>query len=79
MEEIVNGIVLRAVDYKDSDKIITLFTIEKGIITAGAKGVKKAGAKLKFARRAVLLCRIRFSKKIKPLYRYKRTVFRQFL
>lgn len=49
MEEIVNGIVLRAVDYKDSDKIITLFTIEKGIITAGAKGVKKAGAKLKFA------------------------------
>lgn len=49
MEEIVNGIVLRAVDYKDSDKIITLFTVEKGIITAGAKGVKKAGAKLKFA------------------------------
>ena len=49
MEEIVNGIVLKAVDYKDSDKIITLFTVEKGIIIAGAKGVKKAGAKLKFA------------------------------
>lgn len=49
MEEIVNGIVLRAVDYKDSDKIITIFTVEKGIIAAGVKGVKKAGAKLKFA------------------------------
>lgn len=49
MEEIVNGIVLRAVDYRDNDKIITIFTVEKGIIIANAKGVKKSGAKLKFA------------------------------
>ncbi len=49
MEIIVNALVLRSVDYKDNDKILTLFSLERGIITAGIKGVKKAGAKLKFA------------------------------
>jgi len=48
METIVNAIVLRAVDYKENDKILTLFSLEKGIIAAGAKGVKKASAKLRF-------------------------------
>ncbi len=41
--------MLRAVDYRENDKILTLLTAEKGRITAGIKGVKKAGAKLKFA------------------------------
>ena len=49
MEVKVNAIVSRAVDFKDNDKILTLFSLEKGKITAGIKGVKKAGAKLKFA------------------------------
>lgn len=45
----VNALMLRAVDYLENDKILTLLTAENGIITAGIKGVKKAGAKLKFA------------------------------
>ncbi len=45
----VNALMLRAVDYGDNDKILTLLTAEKGKISAGIKGVKKAGAKLKFA------------------------------
>lgn len=41
--------MLRAVDYNENDKILTLLSAEFGKITAGIKGVKKAGAKLKFA------------------------------
>ena len=49
MEVKVNAIVTRSVDYKDNDKILTLFSLEKGKITATIKGVKKPKAKLKFA------------------------------
>ncbi len=45
----VNALMLRATDYRDNDKILTLLTAETGKISAGIKGVKKAGAKLKFA------------------------------
>lgn len=41
--------MLRAIDYLENDKILTLFTAERGKITVGIKGVKKAGAKLRFA------------------------------
>ena len=56
MEVIVNAIVLKAVDYKDNDKILTLYSLEKGKITAGIKGVKKSGAKLKFASEPFAFC-----------------------
>ena len=49
MEIIVNALMLRAVDYNENDKILTLLTAERGKISAGIKGVKKAAAKLKFA------------------------------
>lgn len=49
MDIVVNAIVIKTVDYKDNDKILTLYSLEKGKLTAGIKGVKKAGAKLKFA------------------------------
>ncbi len=49
MELKVNALVTRAVEYKENDKILTLYSYEKGKITAGIKGVKKSGAKLKFA------------------------------
>lgn len=49
MELVVNALTLKAVDYNENDKILTLLTAERGKITAGIKGVKKAGAKLKFA------------------------------
>ncbi len=50
MEEIkVKGIVIKTSDYADSDKIVTIFSSDLGIIKARARGVKKAKAKLAFA------------------------------
>ena len=49
MQEKYRGIVLTAVSFGENDKILTIFTLEKGVISARIKGVKKAGAKLKFA------------------------------
>lgn len=49
MEEKINGIVINSVNYGENDKILTIFSLEKGLISATIKGVKKAGAKLKFA------------------------------
>ncbi|MBP5193572.1 MAG: recombination protein O N-terminal domain-containing protein [Clostridia bacterium] len=40
MEEKVRAVVLRGVDYKDNDKILTLFSLESGLITAAIRGVK---------------------------------------
>lgn len=44
----LDGLCIRTTDYKDNDKLITLYCAEKGKITATAKGVKSAKAKLKF-------------------------------
>ena len=49
MEVKLNAIVTRAIDYKDNDKILTLYSLEKGRLSANIKGVKKPKAKLKFA------------------------------
>ena len=49
MEIKLNALMLRAADYGENDKILTLLTAEYGKITAGIKGVKKPAAKLKFA------------------------------
>ncbi len=49
MEEKLSGIVLNSIAYGESDKILNIFTLEKGVVSAKIKGVKKAGAKLKFA------------------------------
>ncbi len=50
MEEIkVKGIVLKSTDYKDSDKLVTIFSAELGLIKARIRGVKKDKAKLAFA------------------------------
>lgn len=43
----VNGITLFGVNYRESDKILTLFTLEKGKMGAAARGVRKANAKMK--------------------------------
>lgn len=48
MEEVVKGIMLGGVNYGENDKILNVFTMEKGVVSARIKGVKKAGAKLKF-------------------------------
>ena len=50
MEEIkTKGIIIKATDFKDSDKLVTIFSAELGLIRARVRGVKKAGAKLAFA------------------------------
>ena len=49
MEVKTNALMLRAVDYNENDKILTLLSAEHGKISAGIKGVKKPNAKLKFA------------------------------
>lgn len=50
MDEVkVKGIVIKATDFKDSDKIVTIFSAELGLIRARVRGVKKDKAKLAFA------------------------------
>ncbi len=49
MDVKTEAIVLQAVDYKDNDKLLTLFSPSLGKITAGIRGVKKPKAKLAFA------------------------------
>lgn len=49
MEEKSRGIVVSGINYGENDKIINIFTPDKGVVSAKLKSVKKAGAKLKFA------------------------------
>jgi len=49
MEFKTDAIVIRAIDYKENDKLLTLFTPSRGKVTAGIKGVRKPKAKLNFA------------------------------
>ncbi|MEG2456501.1 MAG: DNA repair protein RecO [Clostridia bacterium] len=49
MEEKLNALCVRTVDYKDNDRLITLCTVEKGKILAKATGCKTPKAKLKYA------------------------------
>lgn len=50
MEYKVKAIVISSKDYKEKDKLITLFSVEKGKINAIVKGVKNPNAKLKFCK-----------------------------
>ena len=47
MDSIVKGLVIRTSEYKESDKLLTLLTLEKGKIVVKARGVKKHTSKLK--------------------------------
>lgn len=50
MEEIkTKGIVIKSRDFKDSDKIVTIFSADLGLISTRVRGVKKDKAKLAFA------------------------------
>lgn len=49
MEIKVDALVLRTADYGEADRMLTLFTLERGKISAAAKGVRKAKARLNFA------------------------------
>ncbi len=43
----VQAIVINKVDYKDNDRILTLFSPEKGRLTAAVRGIKKPSSKLR--------------------------------
>lgn len=49
MECKADALVLRTADYGESDRMLTLFTLQQGKLSAAAKGVRKAAAKLRFA------------------------------
>lgn len=49
MEKKTDGIVIKSVDYKENDKILTVLTADGGKTTMGIKGVRRSGAKLRFA------------------------------
>jgi DNA repair protein RecO (recombination protein O) len=50
------AIVIKSTDYKENDKLVRLFTVDGGIVGAAMRGVKKAGAKLKFAAQPFAFC-----------------------
>ncbi len=62
MEEKQNGIVLNAINFSENDKLLNVFTLNKGVVFAKIKGVKKAGAKLKFAAEPFCFAEFIFSK-----------------
>ncbi len=55
-QENYTAILIKATDYRESDKLVRLFTVEGGIITAVMKGVKKQNAKLKFGAQPFAFC-----------------------
>lgn len=63
MEQKLTGIVLSGISYGESDKILSIYTLEQGTISAKIKGVKKAGAKLKFASEPFCFAEFIFSSK----------------
>ncbi|MCK5757509.1 MAG: DNA repair protein RecO [Clostridiales bacterium] len=42
------GIVIKTIDYLESDKLLTLLTFDRGSVLVKAKGVRKKGAKLAY-------------------------------
>ncbi len=46
LEEKSQGIVLRSIDYKDSQRIISLFTYEQGLISIIVKGISRKNLRL---------------------------------
>lgn len=63
MNNNVTAIVLFAEDYLESDKMVTLFSSEGEVFKAVMKGVKKQGAKLKFAAQPFSFCSFDVAKK----------------
>ena len=46
--EKVRGIVIKTIDYLESDKLLTILTFGRGSVLVKAKGVRKKGAKLAY-------------------------------
>ena len=50
MDKKLKAVVLFKKDFKDKDVLATLFTVEEGLVNVLLRGVKKSGAKLKYAK-----------------------------
>lgn len=54
--EKLNGIVLRYVDYKENDRILSVFTKERGLVSVTARGVRSNKAQSASAVKDVFCC-----------------------
>ncbi|MDD4110227.1 MAG: DNA repair protein RecO [Clostridia bacterium] len=43
----IKGIVISSIDYKEKDKLVTIYSLEKGLVSAKLIGIKNPKAKLK--------------------------------
>lgn len=62
-EEKQQGIVLKLTDYKEADKLASIFTLNQGIILAKFTGVKKEKAKLKAIAQPFVFAEFNFNSK----------------
>lgn len=46
-ERRIKGIVISSIDYKEKDKLLTIFSLERGLVTAKLTGIKNQKAKMK--------------------------------
>ena len=65
MDEKLKGIIVKLIDYKDADKLASIFTLEQGLITAKFTGVKKDKAKFKATAQPFVFADFVFNKKDK--------------
>lgn len=49
MDTKVKGIILKLTDYKEADKLASIFCLDEGVITANFRGVRKEKSKMKSA------------------------------
>ncbi len=49
MDVTARAVALRATDFKENDKMVLLYSLEYGKISVHARGVRKSGAKLRYA------------------------------
>lgn len=59
----VRALVVSSIDYKESDKLITLCSVEQGKITANLKGCRKQKSKLRFCGAPFCFCEYILSEK----------------
>lgn len=62
-EEKQQGIVLKLTDYKEADKLASIFTLNQGIVLAKFTGVKKEKAKLKAIAQPFVFAEFNFNTK----------------
>ena len=71
MDEIVKGIVLGGVSYKDKDKILSVYSLEKGLISCKLVGALGAKAKLKNVKEPFCFAELNLTSKNSDFYTIK--------